>query len=186
MDHITGKYRGAAHSDCNKKLRICPKTVPIPVVFHNLKGYDVQHLIQGISDLEVELGSISCIPNNMSKYIAFSLGSLRFIDSFEFLLESLDSVVNATWKEVFKTTETLGQENFELLLKKVVYPYEYMDSWERFEETCLPPKEAFFSRLAHAGITDADYEHALKVWESFGCKTMGDYHDIYLKTDVAL
>lgn len=98
----------------------------------------------------------------MEKYISFSLGNLRFIDSLAFLLESLDSVVKATPREAFKITKELGKENFELLMKKGVYPYEYMDSWERFEETCLPTKEAFFSTLADAGITDVDYEYAQK------------------------
>ena len=64
--HITGKYRGAAHSECNLKLRIKPSTIPIPVVFHNLKGYDVHHLMQAMSKISKE---IKCIANNMEKYI---------------------------------------------------------------------------------------------------------------------
>jgi hypothetical protein len=74
----------------------------------------------------------------------------------------------------------------ELVIKKGVYPYEYMDSWERFEETTLPPKEAFYSRLTDSEITDEDYAHALTVWDAFGLKTLGDYHDLYVKTDVLL
>ena len=183
--HITGKLLGTAHSDCNKKLRINRKTIPIPVVFQNLKGYDAHHLMQGISKLgeggDVEIG---CIPNNMEKYISFSLGGLTFIDSFAFLLEGLESFVKATPKEAFKITETLAE--YELLMKKGIYPYEYMDSWERFAETDLPPKEAFFSKLADQGISNADYEHVQNVWERLERNTMGDYHDIYLQTDVAL
>ncbi len=68
--HITGKYRGAAHNVCNLKLRLNPKTTPIPVVFHNLRGYDSHLLMQAISKVE---GRISCIPNNTEKYISFSL-----------------------------------------------------------------------------------------------------------------
>ena len=86
--HITGKYRGAAHNTCNLKLRLNPKTTIIPVVFHNLRGYDYHLLMQAISKVD---GSISCIPNNMEKYISFSLEQLGFIDSAQFLLASLST-----------------------------------------------------------------------------------------------
>ena len=65
-----------------------------------------------------------------------------------------------------------------LLLRKGVYPYEYVDDWQRFDEICLPPKDAFYSTLTDAHITDQDYEHGLAVWEAFDCATLGDYHDI--------
>ena len=87
--HITGRYRGAAHNECNTKLRINPKTDKIPVVFHNLRGYDVHHLIKAMSQQQKE---VNCIANNMEKYITFSLGGLRFIDSLNFLQGSLVSV----------------------------------------------------------------------------------------------
>ena len=87
--HITGEYRGAAHNACNLKLRPNPS---IPVVCHNLRGYDSHLLMQAI--LKVE-GRVSCIPNNTEKYISFSLGHLRFIDSSQFLLASLDKLVAA-------------------------------------------------------------------------------------------
>ena len=90
--HITVKYRGAAHNTCNLKLRLNPKTTTIPVVFHNLRGYDSHLLMQAISKVD---GKISCIPNNMEKYISFSLDQLRFIDSAQFLLASLDGLVTA-------------------------------------------------------------------------------------------
>ena len=90
--HITGRYRGAAHNACNLKLRLSPKTTTIPVVFHNLRGYDSHLLMQAISKVE---GRVSCIPNNTEKYISFSLGQLRFIDSAQFLLAPLDKLVAA-------------------------------------------------------------------------------------------
>ena len=73
-----------------------------------------------------------------------------------------------------------------MLLKKGVYPYEYMNTWERFEETNLPPKEAFQNSLKNCNISDEEYAHAQNVWSQFDCKTIQDYHDIYLKTDVLL
>ena len=96
--HITGEYRGAAHNACNLKLRLNPS---IPVVFHNLRGYDSHLLMQAISKVE---GRVSCIPNNTEKYISFSLGQLRFIDSAQFLLASLDKLVAANPPGAFQIT----------------------------------------------------------------------------------
>ena len=78
------------------------------------------------------------------------------------------------------------QAKISLLLQKGVYPYEYMSDWEKFEETSLPPKEAFKNSLKNCEIDEADYTHAQKVWSEFNCSSMQSYHDIYLKTDVLL
>ena len=61
-----------------------------------------------------------------------------------------------------------------------------MDSFERFEEMELPPKNEFYSKLSDENISDSDYKHAQTVWKTFNCKTMGDYHDLYLKTDILI
>ena len=74
---------------------------------------------------------------------------------------------------------------FVLLLRKGVYPYEYMDSWERFNETSLPPKKDFYSELTLEDISDKDYEHTQKVFKEY-CTDMGDYHDLYVETDTLL
>ena len=141
-DHMTGKYRGAAHNECNFKLKLNPKTMPIPVIFHNLKGYDGHLLMQAMARVQ---GEIKCIPTNTEKYISFSLGNLRFIDSVNFLLSSLDKLVKGT--DDFPIMKKLMPEENkrQLLLKKGVYPYEYMDSFERFHEAQLPEKEKFYS-----------------------------------------
>ena len=73
-----------------------------------------------------------------------------------------------------------------MLLRKGVYPYEYMDSWEKFNETSLPDKEAFYSELNKEGITDKDYAHAQKVWEVFKIKNLGEYHNLYVQCDTLL
>ena len=94
--HMTGAYLGAAHNECNLKMRIKHTTDQIPIVFHNLRGYDAHHLMQAMSNLQKE---VKCIANNMEKYITFSVGGLHFIDSLNFLQGSLDSLVRATPKE---------------------------------------------------------------------------------------
>ena len=73
---------------------------------------------------------------------------------------------------------------FVLLLRKGVYPYEYIDSWERFDETLLPDKGTFYSKLNLEDITDKDYEHAQKVWEVFETKSLGDYHELHVQRNI--
>ena len=197
--HYTGRFRGAAHNSCNLKYK---KPKFIPVVFHNLSGYD-SHLF--IKNLGYTAGNIDCIPNNEEKYISFTksivTGSytnkegktkpikhkIRFIDSFNFMSTSLDSLVNNLPDDAFNNLERCYKgEKLSLVMRKGVYPYEYMDSLERLDETKLPPKEAFYSKLTGEGISNEDYEHAKKVWEVFDMKTLQDYHDLYNKTDVLL
>ena len=73
---------------------------------------------------------------------------------------------------------------FFLLLRKAIYPYAYMDSWERFDENKIPPKEAFYSELSLENTTDKDYEHVKKVWKVFKIKNLGQFHDLYVQFDI--
>ena len=84
------------------------------------------------------------------------------------------------------TSQAFKGEKLNLMKKKGVYPYDYMDSVQRFGDQQLPPKEEFYSILTDEGISDEQYEHAQKLWDIFGVKTMGDYHDLYLKSDILL
>ena len=81
---------------------------------------------------------------------------------------------------------SLIQKKGKLLLRKGVYPYEWMDHADKMEYTSLPEKEAFDSKLSVSSISDDDYTHAKNVWKTFHMQTMGDHHDLYLKTDVLL
>ena len=73
-----------------------------------------------------------------------------------------------------------------MLIRKGVYPYEYIDNWERFDETLLPNREAFYNNLNMEDITDTDYRHANKVFNEFKLKYLGEYHDLYVKCDILL
>ena len=73
-----------------------------------------------------------------------------------------------------------------LLLRKGVYPYEYMQSWERFNETSLPPKKSFCGELNLENISDKEYFHAQKLWDVFAIRNLGVYHDLYVQTDTSL
>jgi len=203
-DHITGEYRGAAHSNCNINYNY--KNVKIPVVFHNLRGYDSHLIMQEIGKYAKD---ITVIPNTTEKYITFTMNRLVFIDSIQFMNESLEKLaesllgINDKNKEEFPISyfieknihrfsnlledfKNCSKEQIELLVQKGVYPYDYMNSWEKFEELELPSKSKFYSKLNDSSITKKDYERAKKVFKLFKCKNLGDYHDIYLKTDVLL
>ena len=82
---------------------------------------------------------------------------------------------------VFYCNEDINK--FVLLLKKGVYLYEYMDSWERFDETLLPDKEAFYSSLNMDNITDVDHRYEKRVFKSLDNKNLGDYYDLYVQSD---
>ena len=151
-------------------------------------------------------GKISVIAENKEKYISFNVDvivdwyedelgrikekkiQLRFIDSMRSMASSLDSLMNNLVKDGRKLIgfEDYYEAQYELFIRKGVYPYEYMTSWNRFEETQLPPMEAFYSKLNMSRISDKDYEHAQKVWSEFGMKNIGEYHDLYLNTDIIL
>ena len=124
----------------------------------------------------------------------------KFIDNMRSMIASLSrsvdkvSVINKeisqielseTFPNVYKFCN--GDHNkFSLLLRKGVYPYEYIDSWERFNETELPDKESFYSELNKEGITDEDYAHAQKVWKEFNIKNLGKSPDLYVQSDTFL
>ena len=76
--------------------------------------------------------------------------------------------------------------HFGLIRRKGVYPYNYMDSFDRFDKTKLPSQDAFFRKLSGSPCSDSEYTQATRVWTAFGCRTMADYHDIYLQLDVLL
>ena len=183
--HITGKFRGSAHQKCNLKLRIKPEDIKIPVIFHNLRGYDSYFIMQQIGEIANKHGytnkkgekqdfNINTIPNNMEKYMAFMLGNhLTFIDSFQFMSSGLDKLVSKLPKDdLIYTSKAFKGKKLDLLSQKGVYPYDFMDSFEKFNQTELLNKDQFY--------------HTNKVWNTFMIKTMGEYHDLYLVSDVLL
>ncbi|CAB3984674.1 Gastrula zinc finger, partial [Paramuricea clavata] len=181
-DHVTGMFRGAAHNMCNLKYRI---TWKVPVVFHNLRGYDSHLIMQEIGKFKM---NINVVPNNMEKYISFSLGkNLVFIDSIQFMASSLEALVSNLSPEDFKIVGKRWKgEDFNLVTQKGVFPYEFLDNISKLNVEGLPSKDKFYSTLYESEVKEEDYQRAQKVWDHFGMKTMRDYHDLYLETDVLL
>uniref|UniRef100_UPI0035900141 uncharacterized protein n=1 Tax=Myxine glutinosa TaxID=7769 RepID=UPI0035900141 len=108
---------------------------------------------------------------------------IRFLDTFKFMASPLVNLVQ-NLKEFPCLSEYFLDKDF--LTQKGIYPYDYMDSFERFNETQLPSKENFYNKLNNSHISDKDYVHAQNVWEKYNIKNLGEYHDLYLKTDVLL
>ena len=180
--HISGKFRGAAHFSCNANLKITKK---VPVIFHNLRGYGGHLIIKEINNSDV---IIDVIPNGLEKYMAFIKNrNLIFIDSMQFMNSSLDPLVKNFVDEDFKyLSKEFKDKDLKLLKEKGVYPYEYMNSFKKFNETELPSKNKFFSSLKNEDISEKDYEKAKDIWDTFDIKNLGHYHDLYLKSDVLL
>ena len=178
-DHITGKYVGAAHNKCNLNRNF--KNFKIPVIFHNLKGYDSHFIIKALSKYKLKkehifeklmyakqgqkisafIDKIKIIPLTEEKYISFTIEDLKFIDSLSFLPSSLEKLVenlkNGDKNDLsaFHVTKhfmkleypDITDEQMLLLCQKGVVPYEYMDSFDKYNETQLPPIESFRNKL---------------------------------------
>ena len=208
--HFCSKYRAAVHSQCNLKNRVDRDVV---VILHNSRRYDTHLIMQKLGVVANQKGlKIDVIAKSSEDYISFSLISkhqhptmkhktsgqpwvfvwkLRFLDSFQFLSSSLDKLVaNLLTKGKFNFKALLSRfpdaTEHDLLLRKGVYPYSYMNSWLRFYETQLPPIQSFYNELTLTDLSVQDYDHAQNVFESFRIRNLGEYHDLYVLTDTLL
>ena len=199
--HYTGRYRGAAHNKCNLNYS---KPKGVSVFFHNLSGYDSHLFIKSLGSPNKK-ETLECIPNNEEKYITFTKNiivgqytnkkgetkdktfKIVFKDSLKFMSSSLGALVNNLPKDAFiNLLKFFTPEQAELIKQKGFYPYEYMDTIEKFNDPKPPLQNAFFSKLTGRGITKKNYKHVLNVWNTFKMKTFKDYHELYNVTDVLL
>ena len=206
--HLTGKYRGAAHNQCNLNY-VIPKFYP--VIFHNLSGYDTHMFIKELAEVEDPLkdvgltktqGGIDCIAKTEENYISFNKTitvdtfvkdgkeiqvkrEIRFLDSLKFMASSLSKLAS-NLTDYPDLSRYFKGEQLKLVKRKGVFPYDYMNCLERLSETSLPFREDFYSKLNDEDVSTDDYNHAKKVWNEFQMKTMRDYHDLYIRTDVLL
>lgn len=183
--HYTGQFRGFSHQSCNLNFR---NSYFLPVVIHNLSGYDSHIILKNISSQTAK--EIKIVPINMEKYSTFTIDCIKFIDSFRFLSTSLCNLVDnlnknkynfPIFNEFFK-----GYKNRYLLRQKGIFPYSYFSSETVLYETKLPSKRFFYNNLTECNITEDEYEHAQLVWQAFNCKTFADYLRLYQYTDTLL
>jgi hypothetical protein len=185
--HISGHYRQALHQHCNLQWKLDPERYKVPVVFHNLQGYDQHIIVQGIKANQ----KVTCIARTFEKYITLQIGKhIKFVDSFNFLGTSLSTLIESlkdgppSPEKFPSTVRIFGPENLSILCNKLSYPYSYMSSWKRFTETSLPSITCFFNDLTKTALNPADYERTRQVWDRFKLTTLGDLHDLYVAVDV--
>ena len=112
--HVTGKFRGAAHDNCNKKFRIPRK---LPISFYNLQGYEGQIIFKELNNFDVD---IAVIPNGINKYMSIIVNRhITFIESLQFYNSSLDTLVSNLNNEDFKyLSSEFGIDKLEMLKRK--------------------------------------------------------------------
>ena len=193
-DHVTGYFLGAAHNLCNKRRRV---VFQIPVFIHNFRGYDGHLIVHSFNKFPSR--EIKVIGQSMERYLQVAWGkNLVFRDSLQHLSSSLEKLTESLMKvgeHKFKHLAHManlryGRDgvpvNLKLLTRKGVFPYEHLTLMDVLDETELPSRDAFASRLSGSEISEADYAHAQNVWTTFRCRTMRDYLELYLFTDVCL
>ena len=164
-DHLDGKYIGPACVRCNLAMKYKqstrakknkPATYEIPIFFHNLRGYDSHLLLEHFPPLTSQ-DRVNCIATNFEQFLTFSYRGLKFVDSYQFLKASLNTLAENLKKsgdEKFVHTKRHFNEHFDLVTRKGVYCYSYMTSSETFDETELPPIECFYNDLSESHIGD--------------------------------
>ena len=163
-NHFNGKYRGAACQSCNTREGKASKE--IPVFFHNGSKYDFHFIVTELMKYQDKYNKVEVLPKTSEEYISITCGSfyrkLIFKDSYRFLQQGLGDIAESMKSEDFKIMTDFYKDNKDINLfkQKGVYPYEYIDSLEKLNETQLPPIEAFYSTLKQETITEEEYQHA--------------------------
>ena len=183
--HISGKFRFALCSNCN--LTRAKRPFQVYVFFHGLSNYDSHFLIQKLG--EYKRYPVSVIPRNSERYMSFSLGCMKFKDSYQFLQCSLATLVENLASKgdgLFNNLKLHVPEKSmrDLLMRKGIFPYSFFSRLAILNHTHLPNKEAFRNDLDGTPISSSDYEHAQTVWDVFKCETFKDYLHVYLLCDV--
>ena len=177
-------------------------SVPIKKKIEN-KDLEITYKIKFIDSYRFMSSSLSKLVDNLSEGIHNNkcldynscLDYVRIAKNEKLLLKCFNfnnyykKKFNKELIKKFKNTYSFCNNDlnkFILLLRKGVYPYEYMDTWERFNETSLPSKESFYSNLNMENIEDIDYRHGNNVFDKFKLNNLGDYHDLYVQSDTLL
>ena len=138
--HVTGKFRGTAHNKCNINLRISRK---LPIIFHNLQGYDGHIIFKELNNFDVD---IDVIPKGIDKYMSIIVNRhITFIDSLQFYNGLLDTLASNLNNEDFKhLTSKFGIDKLEILKRRDAYTDEWVDSYEKLKNPSLPEKNILF------------------------------------------
>jgi hypothetical protein len=187
----------------------------IPLYFHNMSRYDSHFIVQELTKVH-RITGYTVIPSTSENFISIILKikartyldkkthkyvtkyiSVRILDSYRFMSAALDTLANNLSYEDHKLSikyasymlykhNNYSEDNVKLLLRKGVFPYEYLDDITRLDDTHLPPIDNFYSLLKGVNISKDEYTHAQKVWDTYHCKTLRDFTTLYNMTDTKL
>jgi len=158
----------------------------VPFFFHNSSAYDL-HLITKY--LHKKESKITVIPSNTEQFIGFQIDGVCYLDSYKFLSSSLDDLVKNLHNDGvdrFKYTRCTFGDGNPNIFEKGVYPYDNMTSRDVLKQTSLPSMSEFYSNFKMEGITEDEYKRAQEMWDTYKCKNMQHFHDLYVKLDVVL
>lgn len=195
-DHMTGKFRGAAHQQCNLNTNFVG--LKTPCFIHNFSGYD-SHLIMAAygsymnkkPNDYLDDSSPECIAKSSEKFVSVTFMKTRFLHSNQFLLGSLDNLVKAAVKDggtdILKyTASRFRKENIALVSSKMHCAYTYAKKNMDYESTTFPEKHHYNNDLTNEECTVEMYERVKKFREINKCVTFGDEFDAYLDLDIFL
>ena len=185
-DHTKSEnnFRGAACNTCNRNY--FERSKKVPVIFHNLKSYDMNIFLL---DIIKSSEKIEVIPENLEKFKTILTERFIFLDSMQFMPASLEKLVTnlkSKGTDSFKRLKREFPEKHSELTDKGVYFYDYASSYSVFNETRFPPKSVFYNALSDEDLDDKTYNRGLSVFQSFDCNSLLDYMLLYVKTDSIL
>ena len=182
-------YVGAAHAKCNLARRDSGK---FPMFIHNLMSYDSNFILGHLNQKQIK--KVSGIPYNTNKLRVINLGNWTLLDSYQLLSGSLAELADDLAKSddcefnlIKQAKLAHSNEQLNLLLRKNVYPYEWVRSVEQLKlSAVLPTRAEFFSSIKQSTISEEDYQHGQNVFSQFSCKNMLEYTELYCKLDTLL
>ena len=209
FDGLTRKYLDHSHFKLNDEIKeiqsevnyscnrcnlthssLRMKKLRIPVIFHNLTNYDMPHLIKKLASYKDNL-DITPIPMSTEKYKSIYIDHFVFLDSYQFLANSLDDLSKILLKEgdskFIRTKRHFPEKKYHpYVFSKGFMCYDYIDNLKKLGEKKLPERKYFYNKLTLKDISEQDYKHAVNMFDTFKCKTLGGYLKIYLKIDVLI
>ena len=179
-DHLTGKYRGAAHNKCNLNCKKKSSSF-VPIFFHNFSGYDCHLIFEELLTSAYNLKlPINIIPKSMENYVSMQVGCLRFLDSYRFLSSSLQKLITSLNDFPYMQNEGLTDD---LLKKKLAYPYEKFNLNNLHEPLNLT-KEDYWSTLTQSYPCEDDIKRTQQLIDTYNITTAQELTELYLKMDV--